>query len=56
MIILKETPKKEASLFARDTSISLEDVIGLSGFKGYILNGRRLYAENLFIAGKGSLV
>jgi hypothetical protein len=36
--------------------VTLEDVIGLSGFNGYAITGPRLYSENLNGFEKGTLV
>jgi hypothetical protein len=52
MVIVTE---KKTSSLREDTQVSLDDVIGLSGFSGYNILGN-IYAESLYVTGAGSLV
>jgi len=53
MVIVKENAKGKSSL---KESLSLEDVIGLSGFKGYSISGKLFAtAHDALVAWRGSL-
>ena len=57
MIITKENSKKQKP--SMQEAISLEDVIGLDGFNGYMIHGPKFYIDNYHSRGtpsRGKLV
>jgi hypothetical protein len=55
MIIVKESFKSK-TILNESTPVSLDDVVGLGGFKGYTISGPKIYVQNLFLPSGGSLV